>query len=196
MSEPVSALNHAGFDGLAKVTECGLHGMITLRGDLAARAVKAAATGASGVKMPGPNEVQSKGDNALCWMSPDELLVICDYKDVRQVLDKMHKSLGAAHALAVDMSDARTMFCVTGSSARDVMAKLTPADLSPATFGPGQIRRSRLAQIPAAFWLEDDQSFRIICFRSVAQYAFDLLCTAAGAGSDVGYFSAAPIRPT
>ena len=31
MSEPVSALNGASFDGLAHVEECGLQGMITLR---------------------------------------------------------------------------------------------------------------------------------------------------------------------
>lgn len=191
MSEPVSALNHAAFDGLAKITECGLRGMITLRGDLGTRAIKTAATGATGVKMPGPNEVQTKGDNALCWMSPDELLVLCNYSYVPQAFDKLNKSLNSAHALAVDMSDARTMFCVTGSAARDVIAKLTPADLSPAVFRPGQIRRSRLAQVPAAFWLEDDQTFRVICFRSVARYTFDLLCTAARPGSDVGYFSAA-----
>ena len=36
-----------------------------------------------------------------------------------------------------------------------------------------------MGQIPAAFWLEDEDSFRIICFRSVAQYAYDLLKTAA-----------------
>ena len=29
MSEPISALNHASFDGIAKVEECGLQGMIT-----------------------------------------------------------------------------------------------------------------------------------------------------------------------
>ena len=33
MSEPVSALNGASFDGLAHVEECGLQGMITLRED-------------------------------------------------------------------------------------------------------------------------------------------------------------------
>lgn len=190
MSEPVSALNHATFDGIAKVTECGLQGMITLRGDLASRALKSAATGATGAKMPAPREVQIKGDKALCWMSPDELLVLCGYNDVPQVIGKIIKSLSGTHALAVDMSDARAMFRISGGAVRDVMAKLTPTDLSPDAFQPGQIRRSRLAQVPAAFWLEDEQTFRVICFRSVAQYTFDLLRTAARPGSDVGYFSA------
>ncbi len=194
MSEPVSALNHAAFDGLVEIEECGLQGMIILRGDLSARAVRSAATGATGAKMPGPREVQTNGAKALCWMSPDELLILCDYSFVAQAIEGMNKALNGVHALAVDMSDARTMFRLTGAAARDVMAKLTPADVSPQALQPGQIRRSRLAQVSAAFWLEDDMTFRVVCFRSVARYTFDLLCTAARPGSDVDYFNA-PAAP-
>jgi sarcosine oxidase subunit gamma len=68
------------------------------------------------------------------------------------------------------------------------MAKLCPVDLAPGSFGPGQIRRTRLAQVPAALWMDSDDSFRIVCFRSVAQYVFDVLRTAANSQSAVGAF--------
>lgn len=188
MSDPISALNHASFDGLAKVSEIGLQGMITLRGDLAAKPVKSAATGATGAKMPGVNAVTLKGDNGLCWMSPDELLVLCPYADVQTTLDKMTKTLATTHALAVNVSDARAVFRVSGPSAREVLAKLCPVDLAPSAFKPGMLRRTRMAQVPAAFWMVDDETFQVVCFRSVADYVFGILKAAAHKGSQVGYF--------
>jgi len=188
VSAPASALSHARFDGIASVEETGLQGMITLRGDLSARAVKSAAAKASGVKMPGQNTASISGTTGLCWMSPDELLILCPYGEVTTRLTTLTDKLGSTHALAVNVSDARAVFRVHGPGAREVMAKLAPVDLSPSAFQPGMFRRTRLAQTPAAFWMDDDQTFRIICFRSVAAYVFGLLKTAAIPGSGVGYF--------
>ena len=100
----------------------------------------------------------------------------------------MDKALQGIHALAVDVSDARAMLHVSGDAAREVMAKLAPVDLGSDAFQPGQFRRTRLAQIPAAFWMQDAQTFHIICFRSQGKYLFDLLNIAAAPGSKVGYF--------
>lgn len=187
MSEAVSALKGIRFEGLAHVEEAGLVGMITLRGELSASAVRKAATGASGTTMPGVNEITLKGERGLAWMSPDELLVLCDYADVNETLGKMTAALGKTHSMAVNVSDARAVFRVSGPAAREVLAKLCPVDLSPDAFTPGMFRRTRMAQVPAAFWMDDDESFRIVCFRSVAVYVFDLLKTAAQPGSGVGY---------
>lgn len=189
MSEPVTALNGATWsDGIATVAEAPLQGMITLRGDLNSAAIAKAATGASGMKLPAPGMANCEGDKGICWMSPDELLVLCPYDGVADRLEKMRKGLAGTHALAVDVSDARAMFRVAGKGARDVMAKLAPVDFRRAAFTPGMFRRARLAQVPAAFRMGDDDAFYIICFRSHAQYVFDLLKIAAQPGSDVDFF--------
>ncbi|TDE41240.1 sarcosine oxidase subunit gamma [Antarcticimicrobium sediminis] len=188
MSAPISALPGARFDGLAHIEEAGLQGMITLRGDLASKPVKAAVTAATGAKLPALRQgTQGKSGMAL-WMSPDELLLLCPYGEVGAVLDKVNAALGDAPALAVNVSDARALFSVSGLGAREVLGKLCPVDLSPEAFTPGMIRRTRMAQIAAAFWMEPDQSFRVICFRSVAAYAFDLLKDAARPGASVGVY--------
>ena len=101
-------------------------------------------------------------------------------------MEKIQSGLEGAHALVADVSDARSVFTVAGMGAREVLAKLTPADVSPDAFGAGMVRRSRLAQVPAAFWLQDDDT--IICFRSVAGYVLDLLSSAAAPGGEVKYF--------
>ncbi|MGJ8547197.1 MAG: sarcosine oxidase subunit gamma [Sulfitobacter sp.] len=190
MSEPVTAVKNASYDaGIAEVKEIGPQGMITLRGDLDAPYLHKVAMGATGLDFPSQRMCNCVGENALAWMSPDELLVMLPYGLVHQNLEKMHKALGGKHALAVNVSDARAVFQVKGPRAREVMAKLAPVDLDPKSFTPGMFRRTRLAQVAAAFWMRDEETFEIICFRSVGQYVFDLLKVAAQPGSDVGIYA-------
>ncbi|WP_299628224.1 sarcosine oxidase subunit gamma [uncultured Tateyamaria sp.] len=186
MSETVTALNGAVWSkGIATITEAPLQGMITLRGDLSISAIKKAAKTATGMAVPGPGKATVDGDTGLCWMSPDEILVLCPYSQVAETLDKMTAVLAKTHALAVDVSDARAVFQVSGPLARDVMAKLAPVDFSADAFAPGMFRRSRMAQVAAAFWMPDADRFQIVCFRSQSQYMFDLLKVAAQPGSEI-----------
>ncbi|WP_299729292.1 sarcosine oxidase subunit gamma family protein [uncultured Tateyamaria sp.] len=189
MSKAVSALGGVTWtDGIATVHEAPLQGMITVRGDLTSKGVIKAATGATGMQMPAQGTANCNGTKGLCWMSPDELLVLCAYGDVAQVLDGMRAALGDQHGLAVDVSDARALFRVAGKGALEVMAKLAPVDFRPSAFGHGMFRRSRLAQVPAAFWMQEDDAFHVVCFRSQAQYVFDLLKAAGQKGSEVSIF--------
>jgi sarcosine oxidase subunit gamma len=184
MSKVVSALNGVQSDGIAQITELGLAGMITIRGDFADAAFGAAVTAASGCEMPDQLAITAAGENRLAWMSPDELLWLCDHGDAQENSDALAAALADQHAMVTNVSDARALFEVAGKSARAVGAKIAPADMSPSAFPTGVIRRTRLAQIPGAVWMEDAETLRIICFRSVAQYAFDVLSVAAQSGSD------------
>lgn len=188
MSNAVSALNGASYEGFVRVEEIGLQGMITFRGDLASVKVKNAVTGVTGVDMPGQREANVLEESGIAWMSPDELLVMTPYDEVEDKLALIEKALKGQHYLAVNVSDARAVFRLTGSGVREVIAKLCPVDMSPDAFAPGQFRRTRMAQVPAAFWMPDAQTVQIICFRSVAEYMFNLLKTAAEPGGEVGLF--------
>ncbi|MGY9046609.1 hypothetical protein P775_27440 [Puniceibacterium antarcticum] len=188
MSEPVSALNRATFDGLAHVQEAGLQGMITLRGTVLDEGFAKAVSDVTGLALPGQRGVVSGGDSTLVWMSPDELLLLCPHGDTSDRVAKLTAALGDTHALVVDVSDARAIFTLSGPQLREVVAKLAPVDMSPAAFQPGTVRRTRFAQVAAAVWLSDAETAQIICFRSVAPYMFALLCNAATPGTAVGIF--------
>ena len=120
-------------------------------------------------------------------MSPDELLLLCDYAEATAITSALQKELAKTHSLVVNVSDARAQFTVQGVEVRDCLAKLTPANLTDTAFGPKDFCRSRLAQVAAAFWMEDEETVHIVCFRSVAQYVFDLLKASSAQGSEVGY---------
>ena len=185
MSEAVSALKGATYQGFAKIADAGPSGMITLRGDLGNAKLKKAVKATTGVVVPGPREASFAGEKGVCWMSSDELLILCGYGDAGALEAKLAKALAGVHHLVVNVSDARARIVVSGVDAREVLAKLTPADM--AALQPGEMRRSRLAQVPAAFWMADETVIEVICFRSVAQYVFDLLKSAALKGSEVGF---------
>lgn len=188
MSEPVSPLLNDSYDGLVKIEEIGPMGMITLRGDLSDAALQGAAQAATGVDVPQPRGSATSGDKGLLWMSPDELLVLCAYSDVPGTVSSLTEALSGHHALVANVSDARAVFRVSGGNLREVLAKLAPADLSPEGLPVGEVKRTRMAQVAAAFWLESEDEARVICFRSVADYVFNLLKTASHPASAVGYF--------
>ena len=75
MSEAQSALAGASREGMVRVREAGLHGMITLRGDLGSAKVKTAVKDAAGLDVPAQRKIVSEGETAVAWMSPDELLL-------------------------------------------------------------------------------------------------------------------------
>lgn len=187
MSNAVSALNNASYQGFAKVSETGLRGMITLRGDLGSAGIKAAVMAATGAAIPDVRRMARGKGGDVAWMSPDELLILCDYTSVNDTLAVLADKLSSEHALAVNVSDARAVFRIEGDGAREVLAKLAPADLSADAFGSDDFRRTRIAQVAAAFWMNADESFELVCFRSVAQYVFDVLKVSAQPGGEVGF---------
>ncbi|MBN8632489.1 MAG: sarcosine oxidase subunit gamma [Rhodobacterales bacterium] len=174
MSDPVSALNGASFQGFATIREIGPLGMVTLR----AKGVKAldkAVKAVTGTKLPAQRRIEMKGDRACGWMSPDEYLLILPYAEVSAALAAIAKAMAGEHHLAVDVSDARAVFRIEGDRAAEVLAKLSPVDFE--KLEPGELRRSRTAQVAAAMW-QQDKGFTLVCFRSTAKYVFDLLTNA------------------
>ncbi len=181
MSDPVSALKGASFDGFAMVREIGPVGMVTLRAK-GLKALEKAIKAAVGTKAPDPRQIVIHGDRACGWMSPDEYLLVMPYAEVSKVLAAIAKALGNEHHLAVDVSDARAVFRIEGPKADQVLQKLVPADLE--KLAPGELRRTRAAQVAVAFW-QQDGGYTLVCFRSVAGYVMGLLGNAAQPGDEL-----------
>lgn len=169
----------------AQVERMPAQGMVTVRGQPAE--VAGAIRVATGCGLPEQRGIVFDGDCAVAWMSPDEWLLLMPLEKVSECLATLAGELSGSHHLAVEVSDARAMFRISGTGAREALARVCPVDLSPSAFAAGEIRRTRLAQVPAAFWIDDEGAFRLVCFRSVARYAQDVLENAA-TGAPVGFF--------
>lgn len=191
MSDPLSALGGASFDGLVRIAEAPPRGMITVRGDLSSARLEKAVVTTIGLSMPAENGAVVHGERGVCWMSPDELLILLPHGDVTGAVAAMSSALSGEHALVVDVSDARASFTLEGEGhlIRETLAKLTPADMRSDAVPVGSMRRTRLAQVPAAIFFAADTKAELVCFRSVAAYVFGTLKHAAQPGSEVGYLS-------
>jgi len=183
MSNAISALDGKAYVGFATVTEAGLQGMITVRGDLAGAKMKKAVKAVAGCDLPAPRRIEMKGGKGAAWMSPDELLILVPYTDVRAAVDSLTAALDGQHALVADVSDARAMFRITGPKAAEVLMKLCPVDF--ATLAPGEVRRTRAAQVAAALWKSGGDEFTLVSFRSVAAYVMGVLEASARPGAEI-----------
>ena len=182
MSDAVSALGGASFDGFAVVREIGPLGMISLRVKPDVAGLGEAVRAVTGTGIPAQRRIEVMGDCAAGWMSPDEYLLILPYGDTGAALDKIGAALAGQHHLAAVVSDARAVFRIEGSKADQVIRKLCPVDMD--RLAEGELRRTRAAQVAAAFWRQGD-GFTLVCFRSTAAYVMGLLSHSAMVGSEL-----------
>lgn len=179
MHEPVSALGGQTYDGFATIREVGPFGMITLRCKMDEKPL-ATTLKKLGFALPDQRRISHGKERSAGWMSPDELLLILPYAEVAATLAALASGLAKTHHLAADVSDARAIFRIEGAKADEVLAKLCPVDL--AKLAPNELRRTRAAQVAAAFWAEDG-GYTLVSFRSVAGYVMGLLTHSAREGS-------------
>lgn len=182
MREAQSALKGQSVAGFATVTEAGLCGMLSIRADLGSKAL-AKALKALGLGLPGQRAIVTAQGRSLAWMSPDELLLLCAYDEAGQLADTLAAALSGEHALVVNVSDARALFTISGAKADEVLMKLCPVDF--ATLKPGEMRRTRAAQVAAALWRSGPAEISLISFRSVAGYVMGVLEVAARKGGEI-----------
>ncbi|UWQ16760.1 sarcosine oxidase subunit gamma [Jannaschia sp. M317] len=149
-------------------------GMITIRGGF--DTLRGPVAQVTGLDLPSRRMAVWGEGRGLLWMSPDELMLTCDYDDAPAISDALQSAFGPGFATAAVVSDARQAFDLKGEGAQVILSKLAPVDF--AALAPSEVRRTRLAQVPAALWRQDD-GWRLVCFRSVAVYVEGLLRNAA-----------------
>lgn len=182
MPNPVSALNGAQYTGFSRITEIGPLGMISLRAKPDVAGLDGAIHAATGCARPAQRQIVHNGDRSAGWMSPDEYLLILPYADTGRAMAAIETALAGQHFLAVTVSDARAVFQIEGAAAA-VLSKLSPVDLG--KMGASELRRTRAAQIAAAFWRNGPDGFTVVCFRSVASFMMGLLTHSARPGSEI-----------
>lgn len=166
------------FEGAVRLERVTNLGMITIRGDFSQNAFQTCVEQHL-APLPSVRKVSEGKKGRLAWMSPDELLALTELSATPALCDKLTGELKGTHSLVQNVSDARAIFRLTGAGAKDVIAKGAPVDLSDGKFGPSQLRRTRLAQVAAAFWMSGESQIDLICFRSVADFVHDWLKVAA-----------------
>ena len=189
MSDVMAPNEGARSEGLVTVEALPPQGQITLRCEMS-EDYRAKLSDALGMGVPEQRGSVTDRDRALLWMSPDELLLLVAYDAVDGVMETLNAAFDGWFIAITNVSDARAQFRVSGPHLRDILAKVTATDMAPRGFPVGDVRRSRLAQVAAGYWLRSEDEAQVFVFRSVGAYAFEVLSTLAQPGGDVNFLSA------
>ena len=176
--------------------ERAFQGQIDLRGDPGNKTFMAAVAGVLGARLPTKPNTSAGAENLrdgprALWLAPDEWLVVSDAGAVAGLADSLAEVTAGCGGSNTDVSDARTVICLSGRQARDVLMKGCPLDLHPAAFNPGQCAQSLLARatvilyrgaddVAAGVAEEGGAFFDIHVARSFAEYLWTWLEDAAG----------------
>lgn len=150
-------------------------GYVNLRGDAGDATFPAAVEGVLGVSLPVvPNTIAEGEDITVCWMGPDEWLLVLPPGEQTRCVAGLSQVLGQLHASAVDTTGGYTLVNVAGARRRELLAKGCTLDLHPASLSPGQCAQTNLGKagvllIPRGE-SSDAQSFDVILRRSFADY--------------------------
>lgn len=123
---------------------------------------------AYGVQLPkGAGRVDGKGI-AFVWAGPDQWLAIAERENGRDLETELKAKLTDL-ASVVDQSDGRIVVRISGTRAREVLAKGVPVDLHPRVFGPGSVAITHASHIGVILWqIDDAPTYEVALFRSYA----------------------------
>lgn len=131
-----------------------------------------ALSAALGVALPTrPKASSSANDRHALWLGPDEWLLIGP--DGTDFVGLAGKS-GALHS-AVDISHRNVGIVVSGPGAAAALNSACPQDLSDAVFPVGACSRTVFGKIEIVLYRTGEDSYRVECWRSFAEYCFGLL---------------------
>ena len=111
---------------------------------------------APGLAFPKPGEMTSNADTRALWVSGGQALVLGN-------------PVWPEDAALVDQSDGWTVIQLEGSTARRVLARLTPIDLRDKVFPENATARTLVGHMTASLTRTGDTAYEIMVFRSMAQ---------------------------
>ncbi|SJN52794.1 Aminomethyltransferase [Vibrio ruber DSM 16370] len=169
MSKKATVVSNSEVAGVT-MKEIALLGHLTLRGDSHDQGVIDAVAKVLGLPLPTlPLTSAEKDDKAICWMSPDEWLILVPGEQAYDVEVALREYL-SGHFSIVNQSGGQTVIELSGPQAVSLLKKSTTLDVHPKEFPVGKIAGSVLAKSSAIFRRADEQRWQIIVRRSFADY--------------------------
>ena len=139
-------------------------------------------TAALGVALPAaPNTWVPAGSGRAIWLGPDEWLLTSTAERPEQLVGRIRAATLPFGGSVADVSAQRITLRLTGSRARDVLAKGCAIDLHPQSFGRGNSAQTTLGQAGVVLLALSDtgDDYVVLVRSSFACYLADWLADAA-----------------
>jgi methylglutamate dehydrogenase subunit D len=130
------------------------------------------------IELPGPSHTASSKQLTLHWCGANQWYAVAKGQaEGALFLDLSAKLAGVASCS--DQSHGRLTLLVAGPRARDVLAKGTPVDLHPRSFGPGRCAVTQMAHVGVHLAQVGDDVFELSLFRGFSESYWEWLTTMA-----------------
>ncbi|HUJ01722.1 MAG TPA: sarcosine oxidase subunit gamma family protein [Usitatibacter sp.] len=137
-----------------------------------------------GVALPlEPNAVIRAGESTVCWLGPDEWLLVVPGAQEARVAADLREALGDTFAAVTQIGSGQTAIVLQGECVRELLAKDCPLDLDAAVFLSGRCAQTRLAKAAVLLRPLEGDAMELIVRRSFADYLWLWL---ADAGAEYG----------
>ncbi|MFM0505081.1 sarcosine oxidase subunit gamma [Paraburkholderia caffeinilytica] len=158
--------------------------LVNVRGDTRDAAFVSAVESVIGCQPPEKANTIARGHGYdMLWLGPDEWLVRSAMAHDAARTAPLQTKLGAAFAgvfaSAVDIGSGYTVLEISGTRARDVLARGCPLDLHAKLFGEGQCAQSHYFKASMTLVPTGADSFDIVVRRSFADYFVKIMLDAA-----------------
>lgn len=156
------------------ITEKPFFGHYILRGLSGNTAFTTAVSTIIGVDLPLKSNTVSRSDGLLvCWMSPDQWLLVTDNDEYSNKLSVLRGALEDEFASINDVSSGQTIINIKGKKANEVLCKGTTFDVHPSVFTPGQCAQVIFAKSNVLIYplgLNEYPEYDLIVRRSFADF--------------------------
>lgn len=153
-------------------------GHINLRGDPANSRFREAAEKALGQELPTEPNTVSAADVTICWLGPDEWLVLADAGNTTALSRSLQDSLKGQHFAVNVVSGGQIALELSGERVREVLAKGSTLDFHPKVFVQGLCAQSGLAKASVLFAMTGENRMLIVVRRSFSDYLVSWLMNA------------------
>jgi sarcosine oxidase subunit gamma len=130
------------------------------------------------VELPGQGFSKSGRSFMLHWCGHEQWYAVADAGMEGALYRKLAAKL-AGLASCTDQSHGRIAIRISGPRVRDVLAKGTPIDLHPRSFGPGRSAVTQMAHVGVHLAQIDVDTFDLSVFRGFAESFWEWLATMA-----------------
>jgi sarcosine oxidase subunit gamma len=152
-----SALAHFGLKALAVqnsnaeagivMNEIAHRAIVNFRGNAEDPAFTAAVKAATGVDLPTKaNTANQAGENRILWLGPSEWWLVAPGEQLADLVERLRAAFSGQHTAVIDVSESRTVIGLTGSAARELLARGVSLDLHPRVFGAGQCAQTGMSK--------------------------------------------------
>jgi sarcosine oxidase subunit gamma len=122
-------------------------------------------------------KLAASGRFILRTAGPDKWLVLGPAAETSPLMSELQQALGDTASL-LDQSDGRVLFELSGSEAREALAKGTGVDLDPSVFPVGQSAITAFGHVTVHLTRSAEDAYELIVMRSYAETLWEMLLEA------------------